>query len=38
MSERDAIDEARRLKPEISQLGAYGIPIDDELELELRLD
>jgi ribosomal protein S18 acetylase RimI-like enzyme len=34
---RDAIDEARRLKPEIPQLGEHGIPIHDELELELRL-
>jgi ribosomal protein S18 acetylase RimI-like enzyme len=31
-----AIDEARqKLKPEISRTGAYGIPIRDELELEL---
>jgi ribosomal protein S18 acetylase RimI-like enzyme len=30
-----AIDEARRtLKPQISKIGAYGIPIRDELELE----
>jgi N-acetylglutamate synthase-like GNAT family acetyltransferase len=34
-----AVDEARRhLKPEISELGAYGIPLRDELELELRLE
>jgi N-acetylglutamate synthase-like GNAT family acetyltransferase len=34
-----AVDEARRrLKPEISQLGAYDIPLRDELELELRLE
>lgn len=33
-----AVDEARRrLKPEISAVGAFGIPIRDELELELRL-
>jgi hypothetical protein len=31
-----AITEARRtLKPEISEIGADGIPIRDELELEL---
>jgi ribosomal protein S18 acetylase RimI-like enzyme len=30
-----ALDEARRtLKPQISETGAYGIPIRDELELE----
>ncbi len=32
-----AIDEARRLKPTISLVGEYGIPIHDELELEKRL-
>ncbi len=31
-----AVDEARRtLKPEISPVGEFGIPIRDELELEL---
>jgi ribosomal protein S18 acetylase RimI-like enzyme len=31
-----AVDESRRrLKPEISQTGSDGIPIRDELELEL---
>jgi RimJ/RimL family protein N-acetyltransferase len=30
-------DEARRLKPEIPIVGAYGIPIRDEVELEMRL-
>jgi len=30
-------DEARRLKPEIPEIGYHGIPIRDELELELRL-
>jgi ribosomal protein S18 acetylase RimI-like enzyme len=35
---RNAIDEARRLKPEIPEHGDHGIPIRDELELELRLD
>jgi ribosomal protein S18 acetylase RimI-like enzyme len=33
-----ALDEARRtLKPEIPELGQYGIPLRDELELELVL-
>ena len=32
-----AVDEARRrLKPQISGVGAFGIPLRDELELELR--
>jgi GNAT superfamily N-acetyltransferase len=32
-----AVDESRRLlKPQISTTGAYGIPLRDELELELR--
>jgi hypothetical protein len=30
-----AVDEARRLKPEIARVGEYGIPIRDEIELEL---
>jgi ribosomal protein S18 acetylase RimI-like enzyme len=33
-----AVDEARRLKPEIPLTGEHGIPIHDELELELVLD
>jgi hypothetical protein len=32
-----AVDEARRLKPSISVTGEYGIPIQDELEFELRI-
>ncbi len=32
-----AVDRSRAMKPEISATGAYGIPIRDELELELRL-
>jgi ribosomal protein S18 acetylase RimI-like enzyme len=32
-----AIDTARRLKPSISFIGAYGIPIRDEIELDRRL-
>jgi hypothetical protein len=35
---RNAIEESRRLKPEIPQHGADGIPLRDELELELVLD
>jgi GNAT superfamily N-acetyltransferase len=31
---RDAITHGRRLKPTIAWLGAYGIPLRDELELE----
>ena len=30
-------DSRRRLKPQISSVGEFGIPIRDELELELRL-
>jgi ribosomal protein S18 acetylase RimI-like enzyme len=33
-----AVDLARELKPSIPALGAYGIPLRDELELELPLD
>ena len=33
----DAVAESRRLKPEIPETGADGIPIRDELELELVL-
>ncbi len=33
----DAIVEARRLKPSIPEIGAYGIPLRDEIELEYRL-
>jgi GNAT superfamily N-acetyltransferase len=31
---RGAVDEARKLKPTIPVLGAYRIPLHDELELE----
>lgn len=34
---RGAVDRARRLKPSIPLVGAYGIEIHDELELELAL-
>ncbi len=33
----NAVAAARRLKPEISLVGAHGIPIRDEIELELLL-
>jgi GNAT superfamily N-acetyltransferase len=33
---RRAVDDSRRLKPEIPVTGAYGIPIRDEIELEKR--
>lgn len=32
-----AIAESRRIKPSIPKIGHYGIPILDEIELELRL-
>jgi GNAT superfamily N-acetyltransferase len=35
---RGAVAESRRLKPSIPELGAHGIPIRDELELERRLE
>jgi GNAT superfamily N-acetyltransferase len=34
---RGAVDAARRLKPSIPLVGRHGIPIHDELELELPL-
>jgi ribosomal protein S18 acetylase RimI-like enzyme len=33
-----AVDTSRELKPSIPLTGAYGIPMHDELTLELRLD
>ncbi|MFH0916069.1 MAG: GNAT family N-acetyltransferase [bacterium] len=35
---RDLREVARRLKPSIPLIGNFGIPIRDEIELELRLD
>lgn len=32
-----AIDEARKIKPTIPQVGYHGVPIHDELELEKQL-
>jgi DNA-3-methyladenine glycosylase I len=34
---RNALDESRRLKPEIPLVGIDGIPLRDEIELELSL-
>ena len=34
---RQAVNESRKIKPSISALGLDGIPIRDEIELELRL-
>jgi ribosomal protein S18 acetylase RimI-like enzyme len=34
----EAVERARDMKPEIPPLGRHGIPIRDELELELELD
>jgi GNAT superfamily N-acetyltransferase len=34
---RGAVDEARRIKPDIPLIGEHGIPIRDELEFELAL-
>ncbi len=34
---RHAIDESRKLKPSIPEMGYDGIPIRDEIELEMRL-
>jgi N-acetylglutamate synthase-like GNAT family acetyltransferase len=34
---RNAIEEARRLKPSIPAVGHHGIPLRDEIELERRL-
>lgn len=33
----DAIDEARKIKPQIPEIGDYGIPLKDALELEYKL-
>jgi ribosomal protein S18 acetylase RimI-like enzyme len=33
----DALVEARKLKPEIPKIGLDGIPLRDEIELEMRL-
>lgn len=33
----DAIDKARKIKPEIPKIGNYGIPLKDTLELECKI-
>jgi GNAT superfamily N-acetyltransferase len=34
---RNALEQSRKLKPEISLFGDYGIPLRDEIELEMIL-
>ncbi|MBE3560392.1 MAG: GNAT family N-acetyltransferase [Ktedonobacteraceae bacterium] len=34
---RDAVEQARKLKPQIPLVGEHGIPVRDEIELELPL-
>lgn len=34
---KDALNESRKLKPEIPYVGIDGVPIKDEIELELKL-
>jgi N-acetylglutamate synthase-like GNAT family acetyltransferase len=33
---RHAIQESRKIKPEIPKIGQYGIPIQDEIEMEIK--
>jgi GNAT superfamily N-acetyltransferase len=35
---RNALELSRKLKPEISLIGDHGIPLHDEIELEMKLD
>jgi hypothetical protein len=35
---RNALELSRKLKPEISLIGNAGIPLRDEIELEIMLD
>ena len=35
---RNALEQSRKLKPEISLIGNDGIPLRDEIELEMNLD
>ena len=35
---RNALDESRKLKPEIPPFGLHGIPLRDEIELEIPLN
>jgi len=34
----NAIEESRKVKPEIPHTGNYGIPIRDEIEFEIKID
>ena len=34
---RNALEQSRKLKPEIPRVGSHGIPIRDEIELEMNL-
>ena len=34
---RNAVDEARKIKPQIPLIGSDGIPLRDEIELEMKL-
>jgi len=34
---RGAVDQARKIKPQIPKIGVEGIPIHDEIELEMQL-
>jgi GNAT superfamily N-acetyltransferase len=35
---RNALELSRKLKPEMSLIGDYGIPLREEIELEMKLD
>lgn len=35
---RNALEQSRKLKPEISMIGYHGIPLRDEIELEMILN
>ncbi len=34
---KNTVEKSRKIKPEIPKIGQYGIPIKDEIELELKL-
>ena len=34
---RNAIEQSRKIKPQIPLIGEYGIPLRDEIELEMEL-
>ena len=35
---RNALEQSRKLKPEIPLIGEHGIPLSDEIELEMTLN